>query len=38
MDVVLNHDPKAGILTMKVKEGVIWDERLLDCDVVLGFD
>ena len=38
MDTVLKYDPKADILTMKLKEGVIRDERLLDSDVVLGFD
>jgi len=38
MDVVLKYDPKADILTMKLKEGVIRDEKLLDSDVVLGFD
>jgi len=38
MDVVLKYDPKADILTMKLREGVIRDEKLLDSDVVLGFD
>ena len=38
MDTVLKYDPKADILTMKLKEGAIRDERLLDSDVVLGFD
>jgi len=38
MDTVLKYDPKADILTMKLKEGVIRNERLLESDVVLGFD
>ena len=36
MDVVLKYDPKADILTMKLREGVIRDEKLLDSDVALG--
>jgi len=38
MDVVLKYDVKADILTMKLREGAIKDERLLDSDVLLGFD
>jgi len=38
MDVVLKYDPKADILTMKLREGAIQDERLLESDVLLGFD
>ncbi|MDI6904478.1 MAG: DUF2283 domain-containing protein [Candidatus Bathyarchaeia archaeon] len=38
MDIVLKYDPKADILSMKLKEGAIKDEKLLDSDVVLGFD
>lgn len=38
MDLVLKYDPKADILTMKLKEGATKDEKLLDSDVVLGFD
>lgn len=38
MDLVIRYDPKADILSMKLKEGTIKDERLLDSDVVLGFD
>jgi len=38
MDLVIKYDPKADILAMKLREGVIKDERLLDSDVVLGFD
>jgi uncharacterized protein YuzE len=38
MDVVLKYDAKADILSMKLKEGAIQNERLLDSDVLLGFD
>ncbi|TET18894.1 DUF2283 domain-containing protein [Candidatus Bathyarchaeota archaeon] len=38
MDLVIKYDPKADILAMKLREGAIKDERLLDSDVVLGFD
>jgi len=38
IDVVLKYDAKADILTMKLKEGAIQDERLLDSDVLLGYD
>jgi len=38
MDLVIKYDPKADILAVKLREGAIKDERLLDSDVVLGFD
>ena len=38
MDLVIEYDPKADILSMKLKEGAVKDERLLDSDVVLGLD
>jgi len=38
MDLVLRYDAKADILTMKLREGAIRDEKLLESDVVLGFD
>lgn len=38
MDLVIRYDPKADILSMKLREGAIKDERLLNSDVVLGFD
>jgi len=38
MDVILKYDAKADILTMKLREGAIRDEKLLESDVVLGFD
>jgi len=38
MDLVIKYDPKADILAMKLREGAVKDEKLLDSDVVLGFD
>ena len=38
MDLVIRYDPKSDILAMKLREGAIKDEKLLDSDVVLGFD
>ena len=38
MDLVIKYDPKADIFAMKLREGAVRDERLLDSDVVLGFD
>jgi len=38
MDLIIRYDPKADILAMKLKEGAIKDEKLLDSDVVLGFN
>jgi len=38
MDIVIKYDSKADILSMKLKEGAIRDEKLLESDVVLGFD
>lgn len=38
MDLIIKYDPKADILAMKLKEGAIKNEKLLDSDVVLGFD
>lgn len=38
MDVVLRYDPKADILTLKLREGAVVDEKLLESDVLLGFD
>jgi len=37
MDLIIKYDSKADILTMKIREGAINDEKLLDSDVVLGF-
>lgn len=38
MDLIIKYDPKADILAMKIREGAVKDERLLDSDVVLGLD
>lgn len=38
MDLILKYDPKADILAIKIKEGAIKNEKLLDNDVVLGYD
>jgi len=38
MDLIIKYDPKADILTMKLKEGAITNEKLLDNDVLLGYD
>jgi len=38
MDLVLKYDPKADILAIKLKDGAIMDEKLLNSDVVLGLD
>jgi uncharacterized protein YuzE len=38
MDLVIKYDAKADVLSMKLKEGAIKNERLLESDVVLGYD
>ena len=38
MDLVLRYDPKADILTLKLRDEAIVDEKLLDSDALLGFD
>jgi len=38
MDLVLRYDPKADILTLKLREGAIIDEKLLNSDILLGLD
>ncbi len=38
MDLVIRYDPKVDVLSVKLKEGAIKDEKVLDSDVVLGFD
>lgn len=35
---IINYDPKADVLVVKVKEGALADEELLDNDVILGYD
>ncbi|MBC7131202.1 DUF2283 domain-containing protein [Candidatus Bathyarchaeota archaeon] len=38
MDLVIRYDPEADVLVLKVKEGALADEELLDNDVILGYD
>jgi uncharacterized protein YuzE len=38
MDSIIKYDAKADILTMKIREGAITNEKLLDNDVLLGYD
>ncbi|MCC6024518.1 MAG: DUF2283 domain-containing protein [Thaumarchaeota archaeon] len=38
MDLIMNYDPEADVLALKLREGLVVDEELLDNDVVLGYD
>ncbi len=38
MDLIISYDPEADILVLKVGEGALVDEELLDNDVILGYD
>ena len=38
MDLIIKYDPEADVLVLKVKEGALVNEELLDNDVVLGYD
>jgi uncharacterized protein YuzE len=38
MDLIINYDPEADVLALKLREGLVVDEELLDNDVVLGYD
>jgi uncharacterized protein YuzE len=38
MSSIIKYDPKTDILSMKIREGAITNERLLDNDVLLGYD
>jgi len=38
VDLIIRYDPEADVLVLKVKEGALADEELLDNDVVLGYD
>ena len=37
MDLIIRYDPEADVLVLKVKEGALADEELLDNDVILGY-
>jgi uncharacterized protein YuzE len=38
MDLIINYDSEADVLVLKLREGSIAYEELLDNDVVLGYD
>ena len=38
MDLIVKYDPEADVLVLKVREGALANEELLDNDVVLGYD
>ena len=38
MDLAIRYDPEADVLVLKVKEGALADEELLDNDVILGYN
>jgi len=38
VDLIIKYDSEADVLVLKVKEGALADEELLDNDVILGYD
>lgn len=38
MDLIIKYDPEADVLVLKVKEGALANEELLDNDVIMGYD
>jgi len=38
MDLIVRYDPEADVLVLKVREGALANEELLDNDDVLGYD
>ncbi|MBC7113660.1 MAG: DUF2283 domain-containing protein [Candidatus Methanomethyliales bacterium] len=38
MGLTINYDPEADVLVLKVKEGALSNEELLDNDIILGYD
>jgi len=38
MDLIVRYDPEADVLVLKIREGALANEELLDKDVVLGYD
>jgi uncharacterized protein YuzE len=38
MDLIVNYDSEADVLVLKLREGSLAYEELLDNDVVLGYD
>ena len=37
MDLIINYDPEADVLVLKLKEGALADEELRDNDAILGY-
>jgi len=37
MDLIIKYDSEADVLVLKVKEGALANEELLDDDIVLGY-
>jgi len=38
MALIVTYDPESDVLVLKVREGALANEELLDNDVVLGYD
>jgi uncharacterized protein YuzE len=38
MSPVIRYDPEADVLVVKLREGAVADEELLDDDAVVGYD
>ena len=38
MDLIIRYDPEADVLVVKLREGAVADEELLDNDAVVGYD
>ena len=38
MDLIIRYDPEVDILVIKIREGEIADEELLDNDILIGYD
>ena len=38
MSLVIRYDPEADVLVVKLREGAVADEELLDNDAVVGYD
>ena len=38
MDLIIRYDPEADVLVVKIGEGAVADEELLDNDAAVGYD
>ncbi|MEM2425169.1 MAG: DUF2283 domain-containing protein [Candidatus Bathyarchaeia archaeon] len=38
MDLAIKYDPDVDVLVLKIREGVLANEELLDNDIILGYD